>query len=37
DTNLVPNMTWKSTANIIFNNWLNYFVYQKTPYDLSTL
>lgn len=37
DTNLVPKMTWKGTANIIFNNWLNYFVYQKTPYDLSTL
>ena len=37
DTNLVPKMTWKGTANLIFNNWLNYFVYQKTPYDLSTL
>lgn len=37
DTNLVPTMTWKGTANLIFNNWLNYFVYQKTPYDLSTL
>ena len=37
DTNLVPKMTWKGTANRIFNNWLNYFVYQKTPYDLSTL
>lgn len=37
DTNLVPKMTWKGTANLIFNNWLNYFVYQKTPYDLNTL
>lgn len=37
DINLVPPITWKSTANLIFNNWLNYFVYQKTPYDLSTL
>ncbi len=37
DTNLVPKMIWKSTANLIFNNWLNYFVYQKTPYDLNTL
>ena len=37
DTNLVPKMTWKGTSNLIFNNWLNYFVYQKTPYDLSTL
>lgn len=37
DENLVPQMTWKSTANLIFNNWLNYFVYQKTPYDLNNL
>lgn len=37
DEKLVPKMTWKGTANLIFNNWLNYFVYQKTPYDLSTL
>ena len=37
DTNATPRMEWKCTANIIFNNWLNYFVYQKTPYDLSTL
>ena len=37
DTNATPRMEWKGTANIIFNNWLNYSVYQKTPYDLSTL
>ena len=37
DINLVPKVTWKSTANILINNWLNYFVYQKTPYDLNTL
>lgn len=37
DENLVPNMSWKSSASIIFSNWLNYFVYQKTPYDLSQL
>lgn len=37
DTNLVPKVNWKSTANILFNNWLNYFVYQKTPYDLNNL
>lgn len=37
DENAVPIMSWKSTANIIFNNWLNYFVYQKTPYDLAQL
>ena len=37
DVNATPQMEWKGTANILFNNWLNYFVYQKTPYDLYTL
>lgn len=37
DINATPQMEWKGTANILFNNWLNYFVYQKTPYDLNTL
>jgi homoserine O-succinyltransferase len=29
------NVSWKSTANLIFYNWLNYYVYQVTPYDIS--
>ncbi len=37
DDKTVPNMIWKGTANLLMNNWLNYFVYQKTPYDLSQL
>lgn len=37
DPTKTPLITWRSAANIIFSNWLNYFVYQKTPYDLSTL
>ncbi len=37
DPTKTPLITWRSTANILFSNWLNYFVYQKTPYDLSTL
>lgn len=37
DENLVPLVSWKSTASLIFSNWLNYFVYQRTPYDISTL
>lgn len=37
DENLVPIVKWKSAASLIFSNWLNYFVYQKTPYDLSLL
>lgn len=28
------NVTWRSTATIMFVNWLNYYVYQITPYDL---
>ncbi len=37
DPNKTPRVQWRSAANIIFTNWLNYFVYQQTPYDLSTL
>ena len=32
-----PVWNWRSHANLMFYNWLNYFVYQRTPYDLSTL
>ncbi len=28
-------MKWKSTANLLYYNWLNYYVYQVTPYDLK--
>ena len=31
------NMSWTSTANILFSNWLNYYVYQATPYDIETI
>lgn len=31
----VPHLTWRSTATLIFSNWLNYYVYQNTPYDLN--
>ena len=30
------NMSWKSAANLIFYNWLNYYVYQVTPYDIES-
>ncbi|HKL94268.1 MAG TPA: homoserine O-succinyltransferase [Clostridia bacterium] len=29
------NMSWKSTANLLFYNWLNYYVYQVTPFALK--
>ena len=32
-----PVVTWRSHANLLFSNWLNYFVYQTTPYDLMTI
>ncbi len=28
---------WRSHASLLFSNWLNYYVYQETPYDLKTL
>ena len=30
------NVSWKSAANLIFYNWLNYYVYQVTPYDIES-
>ncbi len=32
-----PIVSWRSYANLLYCNWLNYFVYQTTPYDLSEL
>jgi homoserine O-succinyltransferase len=32
-----PLVTWRSHANLLFCNWLNYFVYQTTPYDISEI
>ncbi len=32
-----PVCTWRSSANLLYCNWLNYFVYQATPYDLNSV
>lgn len=32
-----PLVRWRGHANLLFSNWLNYFVYQKTPYDIRTI
>lgn len=32
-----PRVTWRSSANLLFSNWLNYFVYQTTPYDITAI
>ncbi|NLW07141.1 MAG: homoserine O-succinyltransferase [Clostridia bacterium] len=35
DPNCDPRVNWRSHANLLFSNWLNYYVYQETPYDLN--
>jgi len=32
-----PIATWRSSANLLYSNWLNYFVYQTTPFNLDKL
>ncbi len=32
-----PVLSWRSHANLLFLNWLNYYVYQETPYDLHDI
>lgn len=32
-----PLVRWRGHANLLFSNWLNYFVYQETPYDLEKI
>lgn len=32
-----PIVTWRSHANLLYSNWLNYFVYQATPYDIEQI
>lgn len=32
-----PIVRWRSHANLLFSNWLNYFVYQITPYDIDSI
>lgn len=32
-----PIVTWRSHGNLLFSNWLNYYVYQETPYDVDRL
>jgi len=37
DPTKLPKVTWKSHANLLFYNWLNYYVYQITPYDIDQI
>ena len=37
DDTRTPLVSWRSHANLIYSNWLNYFVYQTTPYDITAI
>ena len=37
DPSKEPIMLWRSSATLLFTNWLNYYVYQETPFDLSLI
>jgi homoserine O-succinyltransferase len=37
DPTRAPVSTWRSSANLLYCNWLNYFVYQTTPFDLQKI
>jgi homoserine O-succinyltransferase len=32
-----PIVTWRAHAQLLYTNWLNYYVYQTTPYDIETI
>lgn len=37
DTTQEPMLSWRSHANLLFLNWLNYYVYQATPYNIQEI
>lgn len=37
DPKKTPLITWRGAGSLLFQNWLNYFVYQRTPYELSAI
>ena len=37
DDSKQPVCSWRSSANLLYSNWLNYFVYQQTPYDARNI
>ena len=37
DYHLSPLVTWRAHANLFYNNWINYYVYQETPFDISKI
>ncbi len=37
DPSLPPYVSWRAHGNLLFSNWLNYYVYQETPYDINDI
>lgn len=37
DPSKPPRVTWRAHASLLFSNWLNYYVYQSTPYDINNI
>jgi homoserine O-succinyltransferase len=37
DPTQLPKVRWRGHANLLYANWLNYYVYQVTPYDVSDI
>jgi len=37
DPNKEPLVTWRAHANLLYSNWINYYVYQETPYDINKI
>ena len=35
DPTKAPVVTWRSTGQLLYSNWLNFYVYQSTPYDIA--
>ncbi len=37
DSSMAPVVLWRGHSNLLFSNWLNYYVYQETPYNLENI
>lgn len=37
DPDQPPLVTWRAHANLLYSNWINYYVYQETPYDINKI
>ena len=37
DPHQAPLVTWRAHANLMFSNWINYYIYQETPYDIEDI